>query len=72
MARVLLRFASSAFALLMRRVLVRGELSRSASRPLPGVLLGFDRGALAGLMAIPARTASASVRVTGAAPPGGR
>ena len=50
LACCLLRFASSAFALLMCGVLVRGELPRSASRPLPGILLGFDRGALTGLV----------------------
>lgn len=50
LARVLLRFASSAFALFMGRVFIRGERSRSASGPLPGVLLGFDRCALARLM----------------------
>jgi len=46
LACCLLCFASSAFALLMCRVFVRGERSRTASGPLPGILLGFDRGAL--------------------------
>ena len=50
LARSLLRFASSAFALLMGRVFVRGERPRSAAGPLPGILLGFDRGAFAGFV----------------------
>src|SRR5438552_10924905 len=50
LARVLLRFPSGAFALLVGRVLVRRKRPGSASRPLTRILLRLDGGAFTGLM----------------------